>query len=193
MNSSYPGPVGHEPLAIELHNTVYSDRGDLIDGLGSPNDLTAWLDAISDRLPAPALDVDAERLPEFLALRGGVREALHGALDAERLPAAVLEVLNTMAERAPASPLAVLRADGRLEAARHYHAADPTDIALATLAADAIELLGGPGRDDLRACGGPRCVLMFLKDHPRRTWCSATCGNRARQARHYARLKHARD
>ncbi|HEY0690395.1 MAG TPA: CGNR zinc finger domain-containing protein [Kribbella sp.] len=26
-----------------------------------------------------------------------------------------------------------------------------------------------------------------MKDHPRREWCSTTCGNRARAARHYAR------
>jgi hypothetical protein len=41
----------------------------------------------------------------------------------------------------------------------------------------------------LRACGAPGCVLMFLKDHPRREWCSNACGNRARQARHYDRTR----
>ena len=60
---------------------------------------------------------------------------------------------------------------------------------LAALAADAIDLLTGPHRADLRACGAPGCVLMFLKDHPRREWCSNACGNRARQARHYARAR----
>jgi predicted RNA-binding Zn ribbon-like protein len=30
-------------------------------------------------------------------------------------------------------------------------------------------------------------VLVFLKQHPRREWCSAACGNRARQAGHYRR------
>ena len=69
---------------------------------------------------------------------------------------------------------------------------DPTDVALAALAADAIELLTGPERENLRACGAPGCVLIFLKDHPRRTWCSAACGNRARQARHYERSRRAR-
>ena len=33
----------------------------------------------------------------------------------------------------------------------------------------------------------PGCVLYFIKDHPRREWCSTACGNRARAARHYAR------
>jgi predicted RNA-binding Zn ribbon-like protein len=64
-----------------------------------------------------------------------------------------------------------------------------TDTVLGVIAADTIELLGGPRSDDLRACGAPGCMLMFLKDHPRREWCSPTCGNRARQARHYARSR----
>jgi CGNR zinc finger len=41
-----------------------------------------------------------------------------------------------------------------------------------------------------RAAGlAPRCVLISLKNHPRRTWCSTACGTRARQARHYARKR----
>jgi predicted RNA-binding Zn ribbon-like protein len=70
-----------------------------------------------------------------------------------------------------------------------YHAPTATDTVLGVIAADTIELLGGPRSDDLRACGAPGCMLMFLKDHPRREWCSPTCGNRARQARHYARSR----
>jgi predicted RNA-binding Zn ribbon-like protein len=42
-------------------------------------------------------------------------------------------------------------------------------------------------REALRACHALGCVLLFLKDHPRREWWCNACGNRARQARHYAR------
>jgi len=35
------------------------------------------------------------------------------------------------------------------------------------------------------ACGGPGCVPYFTKKDPRRAYCSAGCGNRARVARHY--------
>ncbi|WP_225993278.1 CGNR zinc finger domain-containing protein [Actinomadura rudentiformis] len=42
-------------------------------------------------------------------------------------------------------------------------------------------------RLQLRACLAPGCVLYFLKNHPRREWCTAACGNRARGARHYRR------
>jgi predicted RNA-binding Zn ribbon-like protein len=192
MPTSYAGPLRREPLAVELHNTLYASAGETIDGIETPEGVRAWLDGISDRLPAPALDRDASRHREFLALRTAVREALHAAIEGKRVPARVLKVLNKVAALAPVSPLAVERADGELRRETCYHAADATDIALGAIAADAIELLGGPGRVDLRACGAPGCVLMFLKDHPRRTWCSAACGNRARQARHYERARRAR-
>jgi predicted RNA-binding Zn ribbon-like protein len=39
------------------------------------------------------------------------------------------------------------------------------------------------------ACHAPGCVLYFLKTHPRREWCSVTCGNRVRAARHYERIR----
>jgi predicted RNA-binding Zn ribbon-like protein len=187
--NSYPGPLRGEPLALELHNTLYAGRGELVDGLETADGLSEWLSAIGDRLPAPARDADASRQPEFLALRGAVRDALHSALEGTPGPPAALEVLNGFAARAPHSPVAVVGADGQPRAETRYHGADATDVALATLAADAIELLAGPDREHLRACGAPGCVLMFLKEHPRRTWCSDVCGNRARQARHYERSR----
>jgi predicted RNA-binding Zn ribbon-like protein len=60
-------------------------------------------------------------------------------------------------------------------------------VALAELAESAISLFTGPGLAALRACQGPRCVLFYVKNHPRRTWCSPACGNRARAARHQRR------
>lgn len=61
------------------------------------------------------------------------------------------------------------------------------DAALAWIADQAVRLFAGPERSALRACQGPGCVLYFVRNHPRREWCSAGCGNRARVARHYQR------
>jgi predicted RNA-binding Zn ribbon-like protein len=55
--------------------------------------------------------------------------------------------------------------------------------AAAEVARTAIELLAG-GR--LRQCGNPRCILYFLAEG-RRQFCSDTCSNRTRAARHAAR------
>jgi predicted RNA-binding Zn ribbon-like protein len=189
MKSAYPGPLRDEPLALELHNTVYAIRGQLIDGLATEDELGAWLAAIDGRLPERGRGADSSRHEDFLALRSAIRDAFDAALEAKRIPARALEGINAVAASAPTSPEAIRGDAGQLRADTRYHAADPTDVALAALAADAISLLTGPDRDHLGACHAPGCVLMFLQDHPRRRWCSETCGNRARQARHYERIR----
>jgi predicted RNA-binding Zn ribbon-like protein len=179
----YEGPLREEPLAIELNNTVYAAGGGLVDGLAAPR---PWLEAIAPRLPAgrgawPPADALRE-------LREAVGTALHAALDGTAPDPAALDALNRAAARAPRSA----RVEPGLAAGTDYHGATRADIVLAAFAADAIELLTGPHRADLRACGAPGCVLLFLKDHPRREWCGNACGNRARQARHYRRTRQAR-
>jgi len=61
------------------------------------------------------------------------------------------------------------------------------EAALSWIAEAAVLLFTGPDAGQLRACQGPGCVLYFVRAHPRREWCSAVCGNRARVARHYQR------
>jgi hypothetical protein len=64
---------------------------------------------------------------------------------------------------------------------------DPARAVLSHIADLGARLFGSEQRTELRPCYAPGCVLYFLRDHPRRQWCSAGCGNRARVARHYAR------
>jgi predicted RNA-binding Zn ribbon-like protein len=64
---------------------------------------------------------------------------------------------------------------------------DPARAVLSHIAELGARLFGSELRTELRPCYAPGCVLYFLRDHPRRQWCSAGCGNRARVARHYAR------
>ena len=184
MSSSYPGPLRDEPLAIELHNTLYAVGGAAFDGLADSAD--AWLEGLAERPPGGS---GAWPSPDDLAtLRHAVRAALHAAVDGSPQDSATLKTLNAAAARAPSSPAARRQARDVVAAIDH-HGASRADIVIATLAADAIELITGPRRADLRACGAPGCVLMFLKNHPRREWCSNACGNRARQARHYQRAR----
>ena len=192
METSYPGPLRHEPLALELHNTLYAVAREPFDGLETLDGLKAWLVGIRDRLPAAARDADPSRRPAFIDLRAAVRDALHATIDHAAVPRGALDVLNAAAAAAPASVRAVVDDRGRPRAELDYYGADATEIALASLAADAIGLITGPAAEQLRACEAPGCVLMFAKDHPRRTWCSAACGNRARQARHYEQTRQAR-
>jgi predicted RNA-binding Zn ribbon-like protein len=66
--------------------------------------------------------------------------------------------------------------------------------ALATIARDAVRLLGGPRATRIKECEHPDCSLVFLDETQsgRRRWCSmARCGNlvkiksyRERRGRH---------
>lgn len=76
-------------------------------------------------------------------------------------------------------------AGGPRRVARTAHA--PALAAVAAIAEEAVALFAGPDRLLLRACRAPGCVLYFVRNHPRRAWCSDGCGNRARVARHYQR------
>lgn len=188
MAEMYTGPIRDEPLAIELHNTLYVSGGKVVDGLATEASAHAWLHALADRLPSEGNG----RLPtrtELIRLRDPVREALHAAVHGDAPSRSSLEIINRISAGAPHSPRARWRPGAPPVAEVDLHGASHAEAVLAAFAANTIGLLTGPGRHALRACGASGCVLLFLKDHPRREWCSAVCGNRARQARHYARTR----
>jgi predicted RNA-binding Zn ribbon-like protein len=160
-------------LALELYNTLHASGDELADP-------RKWL--ATQELPAtkgrdPSQD-------ELRQLRETVRGALQAVVNSELPSRKLLDELNATAARAPASP-AVRHHKGRLVSTTDYHGATRADVVLAAFAADALRLITSD--IELKQCGAPGCVLLFVKDHPRRAWCSGSCGNRARQARHYAR------
>ena len=172
-----------EPLAVEFANTWYAVRGKEREGVGTPSDLSAWLH--HHRLPA---DADETAVQDFVALRDAIRSLLRATVEGKPLPDMATATVNAASERAPRWPVLAGTAESGY-AVIEVASADPVPAAQARIARDAIALLGGPPRVDLRACQAPGCVQFFVKDHPRREWCSAGCGNRARAARHYTRHK----
>jgi predicted RNA-binding Zn ribbon-like protein len=177
-------PLLGEPLAIEFANTRYAVRGRPREGIGTPDHLTAWLRANSP-VPGPGLHLGAAEVETFRALRAAIRGLCKACVDARPGDGKHVEVLNAAAAAAPRWPQ--LRCAGRTYAVSEHTRGNGADTALAAIARDAIGILGGPLRNQIRACQAPGCVLFFVKDHPRRQWCSAGCGNRARAARHYQR------
>jgi predicted RNA-binding Zn ribbon-like protein len=171
-------PALGEPLAIEFANTTYAVRGVVREGLAKPEHLTRWL---RDHTAAD-LTVGPAELARFVRLRDAIREIAQAVVDDVPPEAEPLDTLNAAAALAPRWP----RLDQALRTSEHS-AASATDATLAAIARSAVELFGGDRRGELRACGGPGCVLFFVKNHPRREYCSAGCGNRARVGRHYAR------
>lgn len=170
-----------EPRPVLLMNTVWANRSQIHDDLTTVSGLRDFLG-----VPADQGDLEA-----FRALRQALRD-LAGVLTEDTravaqnrdLERAVAEV-NRAARSARQWPQLAVR-DGEL--LRDNESEGPLAVqALASIAAEAVELFTGENRVLLRACYAPGCVLYFVKDHPRREWCSPGCGNRVRAARHYRR------
>ncbi|MGY4928383.1 CGNR zinc finger domain-containing protein [Streptomyces sp. 900105755] len=195
-------PLLGEPLPVELMNTIWADRHGRYDALRDPGGVEAWLSSVCprtdlmtagdiDRLTAPDLHRLGDRL---ISLRDALRR-LAAEVTQEPRPGASSEILelstavHVVNEAAGETPhWSVLRWPPGAEPARHGHTSGKTAwAALSAIAEEAVIFFSQNSRHQLRACLAPGCVLYFLKNHPRREWCSTSCGNRARSARHYQR------
>jgi predicted RNA-binding Zn ribbon-like protein len=179
-----------EPVPVRLMNTIWADRSGVHDALTTTGDLRAWLAATHPGVGRP--EPGSGDLDGFRALRDALRRLAALVTGDTRTAAASATVgigqavaeVNRAAAQAPTWPqLAYHSGDlclaiGGDAAARR---------ALSSIAQQAVGLLTGQDGMTLRACQAPGCVLYFIRNHPRREWCSATCGNRARAARHYRR------
>ena len=197
-----------EPLPVELMNTINVGAGGADDVLGDLAGVAAWLNTISDRLSPPtrALVIGDGPSPGELdeSAVGPIAEPLRGLRDAlrrlaaevtrdPRTPAATpvthqdaVDTVNRQCALAPAWPEMTWPVDGD-PALRVRSTGRPVDHILSLIAEQATELFTGEQRRQLAACLAPGCDRYFLKVHPRKQWCSALCGNRARVARHYQR------
>lgn len=190
-------PLLGEPLPIELMNTVWADRSGVHEALDSAAAAAAWLQVASARQDAswPSLPAELDltsSLSALVGLRDAGRALAARQTADDREPALsamdvteALRVVNDLAASAPAYPSLRWGAEEPelvLETDRPIAATVVAELARAT-----VEFFGGSYREGLRACQAPGCVLYFVKEHPRREWCSAGCGNRARVARHYRR------
>jgi predicted RNA-binding Zn ribbon-like protein len=165
-----------EHLALELAGTRLGER----DLLGGPRELEAWLAERNLRDPELAL-----RLADFRRLRGAIRAALEATVEGRTPPADAVAAVN---EASAASPVHRRLAVEPVRIVSHGEGSSAAR-AFGAFARSAIELLGGPERERLRACPAPGCGRFFLATRSDRTWCSAACGNRVRVARHHARRR----
>ena len=184
-------------MAVALMNTIWADR----DGLHDTLDAGAadWLQTAASELLAdvtgagawPPVDVEVG-VVRLRRLRDALRRLAAEVAGDHRPDAAsaitdravAVAVLNETCALAAAWP-ALVWPDAAPPRAVARSAHPPVLLALARLAAEAVELLTRPSA--LGACEAPGCVRYFLRDNPRRGWCSGACGNRARVARHYRR------
>jgi predicted RNA-binding Zn ribbon-like protein len=180
---------------VDFMNTVWADRNGIHDTLADQHGLTQWLAGtmLTGTVPTGTV-LDEAAVRRFRALRYALRVlaaevtgdtrpvAGHSARDV----AGAVSTVNRTCAAAPSWSQLTWRASG--EPSRQLVTAAPVaDSVLARLAEAGAVLFGSDQAGQLGACLAPGCVLYFLRDHPRRQWCSDGCGNRARVARHYAR------
>jgi predicted RNA-binding Zn ribbon-like protein len=187
-----------EPAPVRLMNTIWADASGVHDGFATPAALHDWLVAVDPRYAADAAEHPRpDELAEAKLLRDSLRRLAAFATDDPR-PAAqspvesvddAVAAVNRAVTQLPHTELVIQ--GGRLHRDRPV-SASPARVALAGLAHDSIDVLAGAVATRLRACHAPRCVRYFVRSQPRREWCSEACGNRARAARHYRRIRAAR-
>lgn len=184
-------PLIGEPLAVDLANTLLEREQGSVDLLATPEWLSAWCEVEGERLGVLDFAGFAGRLSEFHMLRAAIRELFRGLLDGRRPSEGAVKEINAASARVPRfGQLSWTKMDDRrggLRAETRDLVSKAADIALARIARSAIELAGGPEREFLRSCPAPGCPLIFLAENRRRRWCSVSCGNRVRVARHYRR------
>ncbi len=123
--------------------------------------------AVRDALREVAEAIAERRAPRAGAL-GSVNRALHARQVIELVPA--LDGVNV----------------------DHRHVGDPIDDALARLADPLVAELTAGHPERIRVCDSDTCQWIFYDASrtSRRRWCDmATCGNRAKAARHRARAR----
>ena len=167
---------------LDLLATVGSAYGaEPVERLIDPPVLQRWLDhqgLAAERAPTDA-DVASAR-----ALRETLRPLVLAVLDGTPVPAEPLQALQRWLD--DDVPLRAVERAGRAAPAP-----PPTPAAaLARVARQALEHLGGPEAEHLHACAADDCRMAFLDPVGRRRWCAPErCGVRARVRAHRARTR----
>lgn len=222
MVAPAPAPGEERSLGLALVNTELAYRGEPIDLLADVEATAAWLMAhglTAHAEPAPAgttpaatapaqtthveaahgetawgrLEIGERDVTALHGLRAAIRAAFLARIAGTPLDEASLGVLNATSAGGPRAPQLTWEAGGPERAWATPRAGSGLEVAAATLAADAIEVVSGELGDSLRACEAHGCVRIFLQDHGRRRWCSRTCGDRVRVARHYEKTRLERE
>lgn len=140
--------------------------------------LLDWLVAAQVLPSQTGIAVRPGRLEKARDLRETINRLVRAAMCGSELAVADVKLLNKWAACADLAP--------QLDAGRcvlSWGDRDPVDAALASLARDAVELLGGPRAGRIKECAHPDCSLLFFDDSQsgRRRWCSMDrCGNLAK-------------
>jgi predicted RNA-binding Zn ribbon-like protein len=182
-----PAPGEDRSVALALVNTETIRRGERVDLLADGPALARWLrqhGLPTDRGAA----IEPLALDRVRHLRAAIRRAFTARADGERPPTVALRQINSAAALVPRGSRLSWNGDGPAGRTVWPTDAAKLDIALAAIGQDAITTLLGDTGARLRACEAHGCIRLFIQEHARRRWCSKTCGDRVRVARHYRKV-----
>jgi predicted RNA-binding Zn ribbon-like protein len=183
---------------FDFLNTIELESGSLVDRFDSFDDAAKWLIdrgvCHSGRGPAalrPADESDDDALARVRSVRAALRDLSYAVSHGGSPDDASLAVIN----RAIASRerIELVRSPDGVSVG-HSHVGDPLDDALARLTEPLVDEIQAGRSDRVRICSNDTCRWIFFDESRagRRRWCDmASCGNRAKAARHRARAKAA--
>jgi predicted RNA-binding Zn ribbon-like protein len=150
----------------------------------------------ADRLRAQVAvkpNLAARELTRVRALRDALREVAQSVAEQRGPRPGALDSVNRALHARQVIEL-VPSSDGI--SVDHRHVGDPIDDALARLAEPLVRELTSGHPERIKICDDNTCRFVFYDTSRtgRRRWCDmATCGNRAKAARHRARAKASTD
>lgn len=169
-------------IALAFVNSLRNGPSGTIDTIDDPVGLDRWL---AEHGLAAQPGATYQDVTDAAHLRDALRGVLSACVGAVKPGAADVAAVNAVAIASPGAPqLEVANSRVRLD---WVPTRGGVAEALAAVARDAITLVTSESGSRLHECAAGDCVRLFLPDRTTRTWCSTTCGNRVRAARHYAR------
>ena len=154
---------------------------DPVERIPDPEAFGRWLVA-AGVAPQPAA-VSNRRLVEARVLREATYHVVRASMERRTPGQAGLDVVNAVARRPDLPPQ--LHSEGSVLGVAAGDVRDPVAKALATVARDAVFLLGGPHSGRIKECDHPDCSTLFVDETQagRRRWCSMErCGNQIKVA-----------
>ena len=207
VNGPFPRGHAHDVRlddTFDFLNTDDLENGFPIDRIPGLDDALAWFVGRgvihgegADRvriLTSADPHAAATDLARIRAVRGALREVADALADHRPPQAGALDTVNRALHARQVIEL-VPSADGCVTV-DHRHVGDPIDDALARLADPLVAELTSGNPERIRICDNDRCRWVFYdtsRTGRRRRCDMATCGNRAKAARHRARSKGAGD
>jgi predicted RNA-binding Zn ribbon-like protein len=201
MNTEHrPSRDHHHEMSLEdtfdFLNTIELESGSLVDHFQTFEDAASWLIGRGvchkGRGPAalrPQGLGDDEALARVRTVRGALRDVAHAVSHGRPAePESLAEVNRAIAAR---ERIELVRSPDGVSVG-HSHVGDPLDDALARLADPLVHEIGAGRADRVRICANDTCRWVFFDESRggQRRWCDmASCGNRAKAARHRARAK----